>query len=337
MKRSMLIVAIVALLGNDAIPAAPLSVAAPPRPGTVGRSREIPVVMQLDGEALLTEPGQAAAIPSPRSPQARQPAPAAPAATESPALTAHPDECGCPYCTGNYAHSAAKCPGCEEGWVNDFAPCRHCIQPRDINGPTFCDLTAGDEPCGTCDACLEHRAAPCEHADEGWGPKGEFNPYHQSPAFATPPRWATGFINNGAHRFPIYYNPAPYYRPTWNPSMFGAYQRPFTFRWTCEEVYDNSGTQFPQVVYGYSCKFCGRNADACPGDICNANHAMNPKSVRQALDKMRDDSNKKLIEATGSLLRSESSTDTGQPAARQSGATDTLDDDGLHTLIEPAE
>jgi hypothetical protein len=194
---------------------------------------------------------------------------------------------------------------------------------------------------------LEHRAAPCEHADEGWGPKGEFNPYHQNPTFSTPPRWFTGFINNGAHRFPIYYNPAPYYRPTWNPSMFAGYERPFTMRWTCEEVYDNSGTQFPQVVYGYSCKFCGRNPCACPADICNVNYPMNPKETSRALANMKAEANKKLIEDTGGVAGDkEQSTPTTstqpttgtttQPTTVPS-AIETLDDGDSPTIPVPIE
>ncbi|HBT76093.1 MAG TPA: hypothetical protein DEB39_04025 [Planctomycetaceae bacterium] len=206
------------------------------------------------------------------------------------------DDRTCPLCKTGFTLPCGKCPSCKAGFPCEYAPCRHCVQPRDLNTCSFCDLTAGDEPCGTCDSCMARRSAPCEHADDGHGPKGEFNPYHQNPMFSTPSRLWTGFFNNGAHRFPIYYNPAPYYRPTWNPAMWGGYMRPFTFRWTCEychyeECQCLTGPRRGQTVYGYNCKFCGRNPCACGWDICNVNKNMDPAGTSQALKKAAEDAN----------------------------------------------
>lgn len=203
------------------------------------------------------------------------------------------DPCVCPLCAEDFKLPCGKCESCKGGFPCQLAPCRHCVQPLDINAPNFCDLTAGDEPCGTCDACMEHRSAPCEHAGSGFGPKGEFNPYHQNPMFAAPSRLWTGHFNNGAHRFPIYYNPAPYYRPTWNPAMFGGYQRPFTFRWTSDYAHydpnqDTTGARAGQVAFGYNCKFCGRTPCACVADICDVNKPMKPDDIKKAIQNLKD-------------------------------------------------
>ena len=154
-----------------------------------------------------------------------------------------------------------------------------------------CDLTAGDEPCGTCDSCREHRSDPCEHADSGYGPRGEFNPYRESPRLAIIPRPILDTYNNGARKFPVYYNPAPYYRPTWNPSTFAGYARPYTFRWSCGLCFrDPCGCNAPgmagQVSFAYTCKFCNRNPCACTTEICNVTKPMDPRGIAEALEKM---------------------------------------------------
>ncbi len=252
------------------------------------------------------------------------------------------DDYACPLCESGFTLPCGKCANCKAGFPCEYAPCRHCVQPRDLNTCSFCDLTAGDEPCGTCDACMEHRSAPCEHADDGHGPKGEFNPYHQSPLFATPSRLKTGFFNNGAHRFPIYYNPAPYYRPTWNPAMFGGYMRPFTFRWVCEychyeECQCVTGPRAGQTVYGYNCKVCGRNPCACAFDICKVNKDMKPDDIRQGLQKMAEDAaqGKPFAESLGARGVTGDSSAPGvptpglqdSPTATTSAAGSTLDDE----------
>jgi hypothetical protein len=157
-----------------------------------------------------------------------------------------------------------------------------------------CDLTAGDEPCGTCDACREHRSDPCEHADNEYGPRGEFNPYREPRFLSVIPRPILDAYNNGARKFPVYYNPAPYYRPTWNPSTFAGYARPYTFRWSCPLCFqDPCGCDRPgmagQVPYAYTCKFCRRNPCACTVEICDVNKPMDPIGISSALSEMREE------------------------------------------------
>jgi len=151
-----------------------------------------------------------------------------------------------------------------------------------------CDLTAGDEPCGTCDACREHRSDPCEHADSGYGPRGEFNPYFEPSLLAVIPRPILDAHNNNARRFPVYYNPAPYYRPTFNPSMFTAYARPYVHRYSCALCFrDPCGCDTPglagQISYAFACKFCNRNPCACAAEICDVNKLLDPKGTSAAL------------------------------------------------------
>ena len=95
--------------------------------------------------------------------------------------------------------------------------------------------------------------------------------------------------NNGARKFPVYYNPAPYYRPHWNPAIFTGYARPYSFRWSCPLCYKNpcdcSKPGFAgQVPYAYSCKFCNRNPCACALDICNVTKELNPKGIGGSLN-----------------------------------------------------
>lgn len=198
---------------------------------------------------------------------------------------------GCPLCKDDPKTPCGKCKMCLAGFPCEKTLCRHCVQPRSMDMGNSCDLTAGDEPCGTCDACREHRSDPCEHADDGWGPRGEFNPYKEPRPFAVLPRPVVDLFNNGARKFPVYYNPAPYYRPHWNPSMFAGYARPFTFRWSCPLCHkapcecDTPGMA-GQVPYAYTCKFCNRNPCACAQDICDVNQPMNPKGISTALAEM---------------------------------------------------
>lgn len=194
----------------------------------------------------------------------------------------------CPLCKDDPKTPCGKCAKCKLGYPCERTVCRHCVQPvsRDLNN--FCDLTAGGEPCGTCDSCREHRSDPCAHADDGRGPHGEWNPYKQSRIFAVMPRIILDEWNNGARKFPVYYNPAPYYRPYWNPSLYAGYARPYTFRYTCpvcsEGICRCDKPPFAgQVPFAYACKFCNRNPCACAEDICDKNAEMQPSGRSNAL------------------------------------------------------
>ncbi|MDR0871532.1 MAG: hypothetical protein LBN39_12145 [Planctomycetaceae bacterium] len=187
------------------------------------------------------------------------------------------------------------CKMCQTGFPCEKTLCRHCVQPRGMNMGNNCDLTAGDEPCGTCDACREHRSDPCEHADDGWDIHGQFNPYKEPRLLSRIPRPILDEWNNGARKFPVYYNPAPYYRPHWNPSLFTGYARPYTFRWSCplchKDPCDCANPGYAgQVPYAYTCKLCNRNPCACAQDICNVNKAVNPKGVSAELARMNEES-----------------------------------------------
>jgi hypothetical protein len=199
----------------------------------------------------------------------------------------------CPLCEEEYKTPCGTCKMCEAGFPCEKTLCRHCLQPRSKNMGNSCDLTAGDEPCGTCDACREHRSDPCEHADNEYGPSGEFNPYREQRFLSVIPRPILDAYNNNARKFPVYYNPAPYYRPTWNPSTFAGYARPYTFRWSCPLCFkDPCGCDQPgmagQVPYAYTCKFCRRNPCACTVEICDVNKPMDPLGIATALAGMRE-------------------------------------------------
>ena len=194
----------------------------------------------------------------------------------------------CPLCDKSPKTPCGECGLCQAGFPCGRTLCRHCVQPRSMFMCNFCDLSAGDEPCGTCDACREHRSDPCEHADDGHGPRGEFNPYHEPVIGAVLPRPLVDLFNNGARKFPVYYNPAPYYRPHWNPSLFTGYARPFTFRWSCElcvkDPCDCAKAPYAgQVSFAFSCKFCNRNPCACASDICNVTKPLNPEGIAKSL------------------------------------------------------
>ena len=225
----------------------------------------------------------------------------------------------CPLCEENYQTPCGQCKLCLAGFPCERTLCRHCVQPRSKNMGNSCDLTAGDEPCGTCDACREHRSDPCEHADDGYGPRGEFNPYKEPRLLAVIPRPILDTYNNGARKFPVYYNPAPYYRPTWNPSLFAGYARPYTHRWSCALCFkdpcicDTPGLA-GQISYAFTCKFCNRNPCACAAEICDVTKPMDPRGVAQALADMK--------EGTGGVQPMEIPETTSLPQSPTSGASD---------------
>ncbi|MDR1478370.1 MAG: hypothetical protein LBJ00_05455 [Planctomycetaceae bacterium] len=201
----------------------------------------------------------------------------------------------CPLCKDDPKTPCGRCSKCKQGYPCERTVCRHCVQPvsRDLNN--FCDLTVNGEPCGTCDSCREHRSDPCEHGDDGRGPHGEWNPYKQSRIFAVIARPILDEWNNGARKFPVYYNPAPYYRPYWNPSLYTGYARPYTFRYTCPVCSDgvckcDKPPFAGQVPFAYACKFCNRNPCACAEDICDANAEMEPTGRSNALGVARSKS-----------------------------------------------
>ncbi|MDR0521168.1 MAG: hypothetical protein LBH00_04865 [Planctomycetaceae bacterium] len=216
---------------------------------------------------------------------------------------------------------ANMCKMCVNGFPCERTLCRHDIQPRSKNMGNSCDLSAGDEPCGTCDACREHRSDPCEHADDGWDRMGQFNPYHEPRLFSVIPRPVLDLHNNGARKFPVYYNPAPYYRPTWNPSILAGYARPYTFRWTCplcnkETCTCDAPGLAGQVPFAYACKFCNRNPCACAQNICDVTKPMDPKGVASALDKMKNPPKPQPQEVGAAVPGTE---DTQNPAESSGG------------------
>lgn len=242
----------------------------------------------------------------------------------------------CPLCVDDPKTPCGNCKMCQAGFPCEKTLCRHCIQQRSQNMCNSCDLTAGDEPCGTCDACREHRSDPCEHADDGHGIRGEFNPYKERRLFSVIPRPILDAYNNNARKFPVYYNPAPYYRPHWNPSLYAGYARPFSFRWSCPLCYkDPCQCDKPgfagQVSYAYSCKFCNRNPCACAEDICNVTKELNPKGVGSAMKEERRTSTRiqdaEERQSAPTPLTSAPLSDTDQ------GPSDSiLDDDSLPSL-----
>ena len=259
------------------------------------------------------------------------------------------DQCGCkecehvpcPLCVEDPTTPCKRCKMCLAGFPCEKTLCRHCVQPRSKNMGNSCDLAAGDEPCGTCDACREHRSDPCEHADDGYGPRGEFNPYREPRLLSVIPRPILDTYNNGARKFPVYYNPAPYYRPTWNPSLFAGYARPFTFRWSCGLCFrDPCGCDTPgmagQVQYAYTCKFCNRNPCACAQDICDVTQPLDPRGIASALASMKAEAEAGAetgagpVEVLDSSPASTSSSSPASTAAPSSGGgvrVDTLFDD----------
>ena len=240
----------------------------------------------------------------------------------------------CPLCEEDYTTPCGKCKMCLAGFPCEKTLCRHCLQPRSKNMGNSCDLTAGDEPCGTCDACREHRSDPCEHADDGYGPRGEFNPYREPRLLSVIPRPLLDTYNNGARKFPVYYNPAPYYRPTSNPSTYAGYARPYTFRWSCPLCFRNPcGCDRPgmagQVPFAYTCKFCRRNPCACTTEICDVNKPMDPAGIAAALATMKEEAGPQPVEirdTAPSTSTPSGSSSTGTPPSGR-GINDLLEDD----------
>jgi len=246
----------------------------------------------------------------------------------------------CPLCLDDPTTPCKTCKMCLAGFPCEKTLCRHCVQPRSKNMGNSCDLTAGDEPCGTCDACREHRSDPCEHANNGYGPLGEFNPYKEVPFLAVIPRPIVDTFNNGARKFPVYYNPAPYYRPHWNPSTFAAYARPFTFRYSCSLCFqDPCGCNQPgmagQVPYAYTCKFCNRNPCACTAEICNVTKPLDPAGVTAALAKLKEETTELRPVPIRDILTSTTETVPLETVLGGGGVrTDSLIDDNV-PVIEP--
>ena len=246
----------------------------------------------------------------------------------------------CPLCLEDPMTPCRTCKLCLAGFPCEKTLCRHCVQPRSKNMSSSCDLTAGDEPCGTCDSCREHRSDPCEHADTGYGPRGEFNPYREPRHLSVIPRPVLDWHNNGARKFPVYYNPAPHYRPTWNPSSFAAYNRPFTFRWSCGLCYrDPCGCDTPgmagQVSFAYTCKFCNRNPCACTQDICNVTKDLDPKGIATALETMNEEaSTPRPLEIVDTLPLTMPSATSGADGGIQ---VDSLLGDADSDRVEPVQ
>ena len=251
----------------------------------------------------------------------------------------------CPLCEESPKTPCGTCKMCEAGFPCEKTLCRHCVQPRSKNMGNSCDLTAGDEPCGTCDACREHRSDPCEHADNGYGPQGEFNPYKEPRLLSVIPRPVLDIYNNGARKFPVYYNPAPYYRPTWNPSLYAGYARPFTFRWSCALCYKNpcecdSPGLAGQISYAFACKFCNRNPCACAQDICDVNKPMDPAGIAHALTEMKEAANaqpEEIRETTTSSITSDLPTGISGTTTGGGIRVDDLFDDDLPVVPEPID
>ncbi len=197
-----------------------------------------------------------------------------------------------------------KCPSCLIFEKCDlYRAHRNCVLPAKTNSCNRCDNTINGEPCGTCDWCRENSGnnhEPCGHQEVGLlNAKTVYNPYNEPKLFSAPPRFITDRFNNRASKFPIYYNPAPYYKEMSNPSTWGAFQRPFTHRWTCDLCRNEPCTcaaagHAGQVAYAFACKFCNRTPCACAAEICNANMPLNPQQVRAQLDQLEEESKPKL-------------------------------------------
>ncbi|MGL6227112.1 MAG: hypothetical protein ACRC10_10885 [Thermoguttaceae bacterium] len=244
-----------------------------------------------------------------------------------------------------------KCPSCLVFEKCDlYKAHRDCVLPNRTNSCNRCDLTINGEPCGSCDWCRENSDLNhelCGHQEVGLlQTKTVYNPYNECPIFSAPPRILTDRFNNRSSKFPIYYNPAPYYKSTSNPATWGAYQRPFTFRWTCELCKNDPCTctapgHSGQVAYAYACKFCDRTPCACTAEICNSNAPLNPKSVRSQLDELVESSKPRpsgsLTTGTssGSNSTTTGSSSTGQSQTGPSQGTRTNDRDNVWQTPPP--
>ncbi|MDR1922866.1 MAG: hypothetical protein LBQ66_00710 [Planctomycetaceae bacterium] len=245
----------------------------------------------------------------------------------------------CPLCKDDPRTPCGRCKMCVQGMPCDKTLCRHCVQPVSRNMNNFCDLTNGDQPCGTCDSCREHRSDPCEHADDGRGPYGEWNPYKEPRLFSVIPRPILDEYNNGARKFPVYYNPAPYYRHYWNPSLYTGYARPYSFRYTCPVCYQKpckcDRPPFAgQVPFAYTCKFCNRNPCACAEDICDANSEMQPGGRSNALKAAREQSTR--IQDADARRNIDNNNTTNQNTTTQPSTSTRNDQEILDLLNETA-
>lgn len=191
-----------------------------------------------------------------------------------------------------------ECPSCLVYEKCDlYRACRNCVLMNRLNSCNRCDNRINGEPCGTCDWCRqnsEFNHEPCGHQEVGLRHKTIYNPYNEPKLFSAPTRIITNRFNNNASRFPIYYNPAPHYKETSNPSLYGGFQRPFTHRYTCDRCRNypcdcNAQGYAGQVAYAYACKFCNRNPCACAAEICNSNMPLNPTAVTAQLNKLKEE------------------------------------------------
>ncbi|MGL6193217.1 MAG: hypothetical protein ACRC2T_00175, partial [Thermoguttaceae bacterium] len=200
-----------------------------------------------------------------------------------------------------------KCPSCLVFEKCDlYKAHRNCVLPNKLNSCSRCDNTINGEPCGTCDWCQENSGLnhePCGHQEVGLlHKKTVYNPYNERALFSAPPRVITNRFNNNASKLPIYYNPAPHYKESSNPSMYVGFQRPKQMRYTCELCQNAPCTcaatgHAGQVAYAYTCKNCDRTPCACAEDICNANIESNPKEVKAQLDALAE-ANKPQVPTT---------------------------------------
>jgi hypothetical protein len=248
----------------------------------------------------------------------------------------------CPFCLADFKTPCGECKMCLAGFPCENTLCRHCVQPRSKNMMSACDLAAGDEPCGTCDACREHRSDPCEHADSGYGPMGEFNPYHEPRLLSALPRPVLDMYHNGATEFPVYSYPARYYRPTWNPAMYAGYARPFTFRWSCPLCFKNPCEcnrpgMAGQVPFAYTCMNCNRNPCACAAEICNVNKLMDPQGIAKALAEMQGDKGTQSTDSLDAASSADTSSSGGgtQVNTLFDDTAPSIDPDPAPLLIRP--
>lgn len=178
-----------------------------------------------------------------------------------------------------------ECEGCKAGEQCLYAVCRNCVLPNRLNSCNTCDFTLNGAPCGTCDSCRDNGLChePCGHQRFGI-----FNPTNEPPLLAATPRFIVSAFNGRGHRFPIYYNPAPYYKTYWNPGNYVAHQRPFTACYLCPSCNNETCTctdkcKAGQIPYYYACKFCLRNPCSCYQDICQSNRPLDPVGTAKNL------------------------------------------------------
>lgn len=192
-----------------------------------------------------------------------------------------------------------ECPSCLVYEKCDlYRAHRNCILPPRRNSCSRCDNTIEGEPCGSCDWCRENSDQihePCGHQEVGfWNEKTVYNPHNEPTLFSAPPRLLVDRFNNRASKFPVYYNPAPYYKDYSNPSTYTGFNRPFNSRYTCrlcsnQPCQCNAKGYAGQISFALACKFCNRNPCACTAEICNVNAEMNPVRVRARLEQLKEE------------------------------------------------